>query len=130
MVRFARRAGALAVLSAVSACFGLRRGDVAPTLDTISPDSAVFPAGGVVGVTLTGTGFLQATPGENIVRLGPATLRGVSATADGRRITFNLPDVVQTDGEAPPARLESGSYAVQVETAAGKSNELTIRIFR
>ena len=75
MSRITRRAAVFAALVVATACTALRRGDVAPTLDTINPDSVFFPAGGVVEVTLTGTGFLHGTPGGNTVHLGLATLR-------------------------------------------------------
>ena len=129
--RLAPSARLLATLCLVSGCAAARGGtEELPVLDAITPDSVQVSAGVVVEVTLTGSGFRYATPGENTVRLGPAILRAVPASADGRRIAVVIPDVIQSDTEAPPAPFESGTYPVQVETSAGKSNVLMLRIVR
>ena len=123
-------AAALVVQGLASACAVRRSGSSAPVLDAISPDSAFMPAGSPGEVTLTGSGFGRAVPGDNVVHLGAAVLRGVPSSDDGRRLRFVIPDMITTAGEAPPSRLESGAYEVSVETRSGRSNALTIRIFR
>jgi hypothetical protein len=50
--------------------------------------------------------------------------------AGGTRITFVVPDAIESGGEAPPVRVITGSYPVQVETSLGKSNVLMLRVFR
>jgi hypothetical protein len=54
----------------------------------------------------------------------------VSANRGGTRITFVVPDAIESGGEAPPVRVITGSYPVQVETSLGKSNVLMLRVFR
>ncbi|MEO8623574.1 MAG: hypothetical protein ABI625_21025 [bacterium] len=105
-------------------------GDRPPVLDAMRPDSVLVAPGRVVEVTLVGSGFLRGMPGENTVLFGSSVLRGVASSDDGRRITFVVPDVMDSGGEAPPARLITGLYPVQVETVLGKSNVLMLKVFR
>jgi hypothetical protein len=86
--------------------------------------------GSVQEVMLIGSGFSQATPGENTVWFGASMLRGVMSRDEGRRITFAIPDAINSGGGAAPTRLVTGAYPIRVETAAGKSNELMLRVFR
>jgi len=105
-------------------------GDQPPVLDAMRPDSVLVGPGRVVEVTLVGSGFVRGTPGENTVLFGSSVLRGVASSDRGRRITFVVPDAMESGGEAPPVRLITGSYPVQVETALGKSNVLMLKVFR
>ena len=102
----------------------------APALDRISPDSVFVAPGSVVAVTLIGSGFEVGSTANNIVHFGPSAIRGVSANYDGTRIAFVVPDAMESGGEAPPARVITGSYPVQVETKFGKSNVLMLRVVR
>jgi hypothetical protein len=121
---------ALAVAALAGCAAAGARHDQLPILETVRPDSVVVAPGSAVEVTLTGSGFRQGTPGENTVWFGTSVLRGVRSSRDGRRITFVVPDAMDSGSEAPPARLITGSYPVQVETATGKSNVLMLRVFR
>jgi hypothetical protein len=122
---------ATALVPLLAGCALVRtRSDHPPVLDTLRPDSVLVAPGRVVEVTLVGSGFLRATPGENTVLFGSTVLRGVASSDHGRRITFVVPDAMESGGEAPPARLISGSYPVQVETVLGKSNVLMLKVFR
>ncbi|MEP7001962.1 MAG: hypothetical protein ABI969_15855 [bacterium] len=123
------RAAALVPLLAGCA-LARTHGDRPPVLDTVRPDSVLVAPGRVVEVTLTGSGFLRGMPGENTVWFGSSVMRGVASSDHGRRITFVVPDAMDSGGEAPPARLISGLYPVQVETALGKSNVLMLKVFR
>ena len=129
--RVARVAHIMALVPLLAACAGARgRTDELPMLATMRPDSVVVAPGSVVEVTVTGSGFRQGSPGENTVWFGSSMLRGVTSSDEGRRITFVVPDAMDSGGEAPPARLITGTYPVQVETATGKSNVLMLRVFR
>ena len=99
-------------------------------IDSARPDSLVLPYGGVVEVTLYGAGFVPGKPGQNTVHFNGTSLRQVPASSDGRQIVFAIPDRIRSGGEAPPSMLRAGSYSVSVETTAGTSNAVTIRVYR
>jgi hypothetical protein len=101
-----------------------------PIIASARPDSVVLPYGGVVEVTLSGTGFIPGKPGQNTVHFNGTALRQVPATSDGRQIVFAIPNSISHGGEAPPAALRAGSYSVSVETLSGRSNAVTIRVYR
>lgn len=103
---------------------------VLPVIDSARPDSLVLPYGGVVEVTLYGAGFIPGKPGQNTVHFNSTSLRLVPASSDGRQIVFAVPDRITSGGEAPPSVLRAGSYSVSVETTAGTSNLVTIRVYR
>lgn len=115
---------------ALLGCASAHRADGAPTLARLSPDSVVVAPGGVVEVVIIGSGFRRGASGENTVHFAQGVLRSVPANDDGTRIVFVVPDAIDSGGEAPPIRLISGSYPVQVETISGTSNVLMLRIFR
>ena len=101
-----------------------------PVIESARPDSVVLPYGGVVEVTLSGSGFVAGKPGQNTVHFNRTALTQVPASSDGRRIVFAIPDVISRGGEAPPSVLQAGSYKVSVETITGTSNTVTIRVYR
>jgi hypothetical protein len=101
-----------------------------PVLDSVRPDSVIVPYGGVVEVTLHGSGFIPGQPGKNTVHFDNAALKSIQGSSDGRRIAFVIPELIDSGGEAPPMRLQAGSYAVRVETTSGISNVVTIRVYR
>jgi hypothetical protein len=101
-----------------------------PVIDSVRPDSVIVPYGGVVEVTLHGSGFIPGQPGKNTVHFDNAALKSIQGSSDGRRIAFVIPDLINSGGEAPPSRLQAGSYAVRVETTSGISNVVTIRVYR
>ena len=102
----------------------------APVIESAHPDSVMLPYGGVVEVTLSGTGFVPGQPGQNTVHFNGTALRLVPASSDGRQIVFAVPDMITRGGEAPPSALRPGSYSVSVETTSGTSNAVTVRVFR
>ena len=102
----------------------------APVIESARPDSVLLPYGGVVEVTLSGTGFVPGKPGQNTVHFNGTALRLVPASSDGRQIVFAVPDMITRGGEAPPSALRPGSYNVSVETTSGTSNAVTVRVFR
>ena len=127
----ARAAQLMALVPWLAGCAGARaRTDQRPLLEGMRPDSVLVAPGSVVAVTLTGSGFRQGSPGENTVWFGTSMMRGVTSSDEGRHITFVVPDAIESGGGAQPAQLVTGSYPVQVETAAGKSNVLMLRVFR
>ncbi len=101
-----------------------------PVIASARPDSVVLPYGGVVEVTLSGTGFIPGRPGQNTVHFNGTAFRLVPASSDGRRIIFAIPDMISRGGEAPPAVLRAGTYSVSVETTSGTSNSVTVRVYR
>lgn len=107
-----------------------RQTDGPPVLERLLPDSVFVAPGSVVEVTLIGSGFHDGVPGGNTVMFGMSTMRHVPASTDGRRITFVVPDAIESGGEAPPSLLLTGTYPVQVETPMGRSNILMLRVFR
>jgi hypothetical protein len=90
----------------------------------------MIPSGGTARVTLTGTGFVPGEPGKNTVHFNGALFGSVAASSDGRQIVFDIPDMISRGGGAPPSTLSAGSYDVSVETAAGTSNSVTVRVYR
>jgi hypothetical protein len=92
----------------------------------------IVPASGPAGeayplrVTVRGTGFM---PAGNVVQFGPVRMPDLPS-ADGVRITFNVPKQVASRGEVPPMVLTAGEYRVTVSTAAGTSNALTFTLTR
>jgi len=101
-----------------------------PVIDSARPDSVLLPYGGVVEVTLHGKGFVPGKPGKNTVHFDGTALRQVAASTDGNRLVFVVPDVINSGGEAPPMRLQSGDYPVSIETISGTSNAVTVRVYR
>jgi hypothetical protein len=101
-----------------------------PVIESARPDSLVLPYGGVVEVTLVGSGFIPGKPGQNTVHFNSTALKLVPASADGRQIVFAVPDMISRGGEAPPSALRPGSYGVSVETNSGTCNVVTVRVFR
>lgn len=101
-----------------------------PVIESARPDSLVLPYGGVVEVTLLGTGFIPGKPGQNTVHFNGTALKLVPASSDGRQIVFAIPDMINSGGGAPPSALRAGRYAVSVETASGISNAVTVRVYR
>jgi len=101
-----------------------------PVIDSARPDSVLVPYGGVVEVTLFGSGFVPGKPGQNTVHFNNTALKLVPASSNGRQIVFAIPDMVSRGGEAPPSALRPGSYSVSVETNSGTSNAVTVRVFR
>jgi hypothetical protein len=101
-----------------------------PVIESARPDSLVLPYGGVVEVTLSGTGFIPGNPGQNTVHFDDTALRLVPASSDGRQIVFAVPDMINSGGGAPPSALRAGRYSVSVETTSGTSNTVTVRVYR
>jgi hypothetical protein len=101
-----------------------------PVLESVLPDSVVLPSGGTARVTLTGTGFSPGEPGRNTVHFSGAVFHSVAASSDGRRIVFDIPDMISRGAGAPPSTLSAGSYEMSVETIAGTSNSVTVRVYR
>ena len=101
-----------------------------PVIDSARPDSVLLPSGGVVQVTLLGSGFFPGKPGRNTVHFSNTALKLVPASSDGRQIVFAIPDVIARGGEAPPSPLRPGNYSVSVETSSGTSNAVTVRVYR
>lgn len=101
-----------------------------PVIESASPDSVVLPYGGVVEVTLSGSGFVPGKPGQNTVHFNGMAMPQVPATSDGRQIVFAIPETITRGGGAPPSTIAAGSYTVSVETTSGRSNAVTIRVYR
>lgn len=101
-----------------------------PVIESARPDSVVLPYGGVVQVTLSGSGFIPGKPGQNIVHFDGMAMPQVPATSDGRQIVFAIPETLSRGGGAPPSTLAPGSYTVSVETTSGRSNGVTVRVYR
>jgi hypothetical protein len=101
-----------------------------PVIESARPDSVVLPYGGVVEVTLSGSGFVPGKPGKNTVHFNGMAMPQVPATSDGRQIVFAIPETITRGGGSPPSTLAAGSYTVSVETTSGRSNAVKIRVYR
>ena len=123
-------ARALVLAAALSACALRGQPSRDPHLDQVRPDSVRLASGVITEVVLVGRGFEPGAPGRNTVLLGTHAVNDVPANADGTEIRFVIPDIVASGGEAPPAPLDAGSYAVRVRTRSGESNAATVRILR
>jgi hypothetical protein len=107
-----------------------RSNSAAPTIESLRPDSVVVAPGAVVEIVLQGRGFVPGKPGRNTVRFGTVRLTDVPASDDGRVIRLVVPDRIPSGGDAAPLPLETGRYDIRVETAAGTSNTMVVRVFR
>jgi len=107
-----------------------RSSGTAPTIESLRPDSVYVAPGAVVEIVVQGRGFVPGTPGRNTVRFGSVKLTDVPASDDGRVIRVVVPDRVPSGGDAAPLPLETGRYDIRVETSAGTSNTMVVRVFR
>ena len=114
----------------VAACSALRGHTAAPHIDRVVPDSVLLAPGAVVEVVIHGSGFFAGSPGRNTIRFGETTITGVPADSAGREIRLAIPQVMPSRGDAAPAPLEGGRYALRVETDAGVSNAVNVRVDR
>jgi hypothetical protein len=114
---------ALGVAGAQQAAFAQGR---PPELIEITPASG--PAGEAypLRATIRGTGFM---PAGNVVEFGPLKIPDLPS-ADGVRITFQVPKLLPSRSEVPPMVLTAGDYRVTVSTPAGTSNALTLTLTR
>jgi hypothetical protein len=127
-----RRATPLLSLAFVTGACGLfhRSHAASPAIESLRPDSVFVAPGAVVEIVVQGRGFVPGTPGRNTVRFGTAKITNVPASDDGRVIRVVVPDRVPSGGDAAPLPLETGRYDIRVETSAGTSNAMVVRVFR
>jgi hypothetical protein len=92
-----------------------------PQLETLAPSEGSADPGTVIEATLTGCAF---APTGNTVRFGDVTMRNLSSTNGGTRITITIPKETPSTGEVPPMQIGPGRYAVTVTTPRGTSNVL------
>ena len=131
MIRIHRAAPLLSVTLAAGACGLFHRSHTAsPTIESLRPDSVFVAPGAIVEIVVQGRGFIPGTPGRNTVRFGTAKITDVPASDDGRVIRVVVPDRIPSGGEAAPLPLETGRYDIRVETSAGTSNAMVVRVFR
>lgn len=123
-------ARAIAVLALCAACGVVRRAPAAPYVDSVRPDSVMLAPGAVVEVVVRGRGFAPGAPGRNTIQFGDATITDVPASADGREIRVVIPDRMPVRGDAAPLPLEAGRYDLRVQTSAGTSNGVSVRVDR
>lgn len=123
-------ARAVAVLALCAACAVVRRATAGPYVDSVRPDSVMLAPGAVLEVVVRGRGFAPGTPGRNTIQFGDATITDVPASADGREIHVVIPDRVPVRGDAAPLPLEAGRYDLRVQTSAGTSNGVSVRVDR
>ena len=131
MIRVHRIGSLLALAFVAGACGLFRRSNAtSPAIESLRPDSVFVAPGAVVEIVVQGHGFVPGTPGRNTVRFGTAKITNVPASDDGRVIRVVVPDRVPSGGEAAPLPLETGRYDIRVETSAGTSNAMVVRVFR
>jgi hypothetical protein len=100
--------------------------DVKPELIEIIPASGQAGAAYPMQATIRGQGF--AATGNTIV-FGPIALPNLPS-GDGSRITFTVPKVMPSRGEASPLVLNAGDYLVTATTSGGTSNAITFTMTR
>jgi hypothetical protein len=120
----------IVVLALATGCHASHRSSPEPYIETVRPDSVMLAPGAVVEVVVRGRGFAPGTPGRNTIQFGDATITGVPASADGTEIRLVIPDRVPLRGEAAPLPLEAGRYNLRVQTSAGTSNAVAMRVER
>ena len=118
------------LLVLVCAACVVHRSAGAPYIESVRPDSVMLAPGAVVQVVVRGRGFTPGTPGRNTIRFGQATITDVPASDDGREIRMAIPDRIEGRGDAAPLPLEAGRYDLRVETSAGRSNAVSVRVDR
>ena len=111
-------------------CTALRGSGGVPRIESIQPDSVVMRDGVVVELLVRGSGFEPGTPGRNTVQFGEMPVPNVPASKDGKEIRFVVPDRMPLRGDAAPMPIESGEYRLRVQTAAGVSNPVVVRVYR
>lgn len=128
---------AVVLMLTLAACTRSPRADAStqakpagPALERLRPDTISLGQGAIPTLTLSGRGFASA-PATNIVRVGPAAVDGVSATADGTTLQVVLPlAYTDTASRGRPTAFRPGRYAVTVETPTGTTNALTLTMVR
>jgi hypothetical protein len=98
----------------------------APRLTEIVPASGPAGPAYILQVTIRGVGF---APAGNVVEFGPLKIPDLRS-ADGTRITFDVPKEAPSRGEVPPMVLTPGEYRVTVTTPEGTSNALNFTLTR
>jgi hypothetical protein len=96
-----------------------------PHIDSLSPPRAkVTGAGGLVSVTIHGSGFRAE---GNVVLFAGTEIAQLPST-DGTSLHLVLPSALPATGEVPPRMIGAGRYELRVRTSAGTSNptELTL----
>ena len=129
-IRNCRSLAALGMTIGLAACAVVRRSPADPFIETVQPDSVMLAPGSVVQVVVRGRGFAPGAPGRNTIRFGDAKITNVPASDDGREIRVVIPDRVDVRGDAAPLPLEAGRYNLRVETSAGLSNAVSVRVDR
>lgn len=119
-----------AILALCAACFAVHHPADVPYIETVRPDSVMLAPGAVVEVVVRGRGFAPGTPGRNTIQFAGATITNVPASADGKEIRVVIPDRVPVRGDAAPLPLEAGRYDLRVQTSAGTSNGVAVRVDR
>ena len=119
-----------AVIALTLGCSAFRHRSSAPEIERVQPDSVSVPSGAVVELVIRGHGFLPGTPGRNTVQFGSMSVPNVPANEGGTQIRFVVPTAMPSGGEAAPLPLESGSYAIRIQTTNGSSNAVIVRVFR
>jgi len=117
------------LLALCGACV-MHRSATDPHIDTVRPDSVMLAPGAVVEVVIRGRGFEAGAPGRNTIQFGDATITNVPASADGTEIRLVIPERVPVRGDAAPLPLEAGRYDLRVQTSAGTSNRVAVRVDR
>jgi len=120
----------MSVLLALCGACVMHRSAADPHIDTVRPDSVMLAPGAVVEVVIRGRGFEAGTPGRNTIQFGDATITNVPASADGTEIRLVIPERVPVRGDAAPLPLEAGRYDLRVQTSAGTSNRVAVRVDR
>ena len=131
MITVRRAASILSLAFVVVGCGAFHRSSTStPTIESLRPDSVFVAPGAIVEIVVQGHDFAPGKPGRNTVRFGAVKLTDVPASDDGREIRVVVPERVPSGGEAAPRLLETGRYDIRVETAAGTSNVMVVRVFR
>lgn len=104
----------------------------APTPGTLRlvalvPDSVSARPNAFREISIRGSGF-AAGAARHAVSIGPITLDGVPADAQGSEIRVVIPERFSGPGGGPPRPLLPGTYDVSVRLGERTSNSLSLRV--
>ena len=99
-----------------------------PYLATLRPESIAVEVVATerAVITLVGCEF-GSTPLD--VSMGPQTVRALTPTDGGTRVTFPVPAFIASGGEAPPMPSPAGTYDIVIINARGRSGARTLTVY-
>ena len=98
-----------------------------PSILSLDPEMGRAGEAYPIRLTIRGKGFAED---GNIVTFGGIPSQGLPSTGNGSHITYLIPKLAPSPGEAPPMVLDPGDYEVTVTTPAGTSEPVIFTLTR